>query len=318
MGRKDSKSRDFFSDPRRFADLFNGICFGGEEVLKADDLTDWDPHPGSRTRDVVKLASFGVGFAIIGEESQETVDYALPVRIFESDLKDYKRQVAAIQKETRQKIKDKDPEMKALTPGERLYRYPKDAKIIPVVTIVLSNAEKWDGPRDLTDMLDTENVPTALLQFISNYRINIVEFPKLTAEMTSRFRTDVRQVIDVLRCLRDPTALRELVQDNEDYRNLEKDTYEYICEYTTLKKYNLDDEGGKYDMRDAFDMIIEEERADERKKTEKRDAEQHRKDLHEMIVNFLKTGDTPEKISQCMNVPIDDVRKINAGLLRKA
>ena len=315
MGRKDSKSRIFFSDPERFADLVNGICFGGEEILHADDLSDVDPHPGERTRDVVKMASFGVGFAIVGEESQETVDYELPVRILESDLQDYKRQVRTIQKELRCKIREKAPDMKDLAPGERLYHYPKDAKIIPVVTIVLSNAETWDGPRDLTDMLDTDHVPKALLPFISGYRINIVELPKLTKEVTSRFRMDVRQVMDVLRCMWNSEELEQLLEGNDDYRELDEEAFGLMQEYVDIGKHGFTiEKGGTLNMRNAFDQIIEKHE----KIGEEREAEKNRENLRKIVTKLLRKGTEPETVSECTGIPLDEVMEIEKGLLQEA
>lgn len=315
MGRKDSASKVFFSDPERFADLVNGICFAGEQILHAEDLTDVDPHPGYRTRDVVKKASFGVGFAIIGEESQETIDYELPVRILESDLADYRRQVRTIQKDIRQKIRDADPAIRALSHGERLYRYPKDAKILPVVTIVLSASEVWDGPKDLTDMLDTAHVPEAMIPFISGYRINIVELPKLTEEVTSRFRTDVRQVMDVLRCAWDGEALELLLDNNSDYQNLDEEAYDLIEEYTNVRKYQIGqkEKGGTRNMKDGFDWIVEKH---ERIGKEK-EAEKNRKNLMEIVANLLRSGDSAEKVSHCTKIPLEEVRKIESELLQK-
>ena len=319
MGRKDSANKVFFSDPERFADLVNGICFGGEQILRAEDLTDVDPHPGRRTRDVIKMTSFGVGFAIIGEESQETVDYELPVRILESDLADYRRQVRAIQKDIRQKIRDKDLEIQTLSRGERLYRYPKDAKILPVVTIVLSAAQVWDGPRDLTDMLDTEHVPEALIPYISGYRINIVELPKLTEDVTSRFRTDVRQVRDVLRCAWDGEALIRLLRGNTDYQDLDEDAYKVINEYAALRKYGFAEtnEGGKCDMKNGFDWIVEHYQEIGEEIGKEQEAEKNRKNLMEIVANFLRSGDSPEKISECTKVPLEEVRKIESQLLQQ-
>ncbi len=323
MGKKDSKSRAYFSDPNRFADLFNGICFGGKEVLHADDLTDWDLHPGDRTRDVVKKASFGAGFAIIGEESQETVDYSLPIRILESDLGDYKRQVTAIQKKTKQNLKERESEAMALTPGERLYHYPKDVRIMPVVTIVLSNAESWDGPRDLTDMLNTEHVPEDLVPFINGYRLYIVELPKLTEEETGRFRTDVRKVMDVFRCLRDSAALRELISNDAYYQHMDDEAYQLVKEYMNLEKYGVTSEsenkkGGKTDMggnlKNALDMIAEEHE----KIGAEREAEKNHRDIIAKAANFLRIGVSPEQISQGMEIPLDEVLKIKESLLQKA
>ncbi len=316
MGRKDSANKVFFSDPERFADLVNGICFGGEQILRAEDLTDVDPHPGRRTRDVVKMASFGVGFAIIGEESQETVDYELPVRILESDLADYRRQVRTIQKDIRQKLKDKAPEICALNRGERLYRYPKNAKISPVVTIVLSAGQVWDGPHDLTDMLDTEHVPEELAPFISGYRINIVELPKLTEDVTRRFRTDVRQVMDVLRCAWDGEALIRLLKGNPDYQDLDEDAYKVIDEYAALRKYGFaaTTEGGKCDMKNGFDWIVEHYQ----EIGKEQEAEKNRQNLMEIVANFLRSGVSAEEISKCTKLPLEEVRRIESALLQKA
>ena len=38
MGRKDMSQSDFFADKSRFSDLFNGIIFQGEPVIKAEEL----------------------------------------------------------------------------------------------------------------------------------------------------------------------------------------------------------------------------------------------------------------------------------------
>ncbi len=263
MGRKDSASRAYFSDPDRFADLVNGICFAGRQVVKGEDLSDVDPHPGKRTRDVVKKASFGMSFAIIGEESQETVDYGLPVRIMESDLADYKREVSRIRKETARKLKEKDQSVQGLSNGERLYLFPKNARIAPVVTIVLSNAEHWDGPRDLADMLELDGLPADMLSYVSGYHLNIVEIPKLTEEDTKRFRTDLKQVLDFIRLLQDREQLKRLLRENDSYRELEPEAYELMNEYANMEKFGVRgsaEERGKRSMRNALDEIFEEAR----------------------------------------------------------
>ena len=260
MGRRDSASRRYFSDPERFADLVNGVCFAGRQVLKGEDLSEVDPHPGERTRDVVKKASFGMSFAIIGEENQETVDYALPIRIMESDLADYKKETSKIKK---RKLWEKDSSVRDLSDGERLYRFPKDGRIAPVVTIVLSNAESWDGPGDLLDMMDLRDVPVELRQYVNGYRMNIVEIPKLTEEDTERFQTDLKQVMDFLRCLQDREQLERLIKENDSYQKLEPEAYELIGEYADMERFGIHEsvtERGKGDMRNALDEIYEEGR----------------------------------------------------------
>ena len=38
MGVKDITQKDFFTKDERFADLMNGVCFGGRKVVKAEEL----------------------------------------------------------------------------------------------------------------------------------------------------------------------------------------------------------------------------------------------------------------------------------------
>lgn len=194
-----------------------------------------------------------------------------------------------------------------------MYRYPKGVKIKPVVTIVLSAAQVWDGPRDLTDMLDTEHVPEALVPYISGYRINIVELPKLTEDVTSRFRTDVRQVMDVLRCAWDGEALERLLNNNADYQDLDEEAYDLMEEYTNIRKYRIEQKGGSRNMKDGFDWIAEKHEQIGREQ----EAEKNRKNLMEIVANFLRSGDSPEKISECTKVPLEEVRKIESQLLQQ-
>ena len=42
MGKKDITLQDFLGDPYIFADLFNGCCFGGEQVIHAEELSPLD------------------------------------------------------------------------------------------------------------------------------------------------------------------------------------------------------------------------------------------------------------------------------------
>jgi len=259
MGKRDSKSRAYFSNKERFADLVNGVCFKGEQVLKPEELSVWDSRSGQKTRDMVYLASFGVGFAVIGEESQETVDYSLPFRVMESDIGDYRRQVIDVKRRIRRLIKEKDESVAGLKTGERLYAFSANDRLYPVITIVLSNADNWEGPRDLLDMLDMENIPEELYPMINGYKLNILELSKLTKDYTARFQTDLRQVLDVIRCYRNKDELEALLKNNPEYRNVDEEAYELINEYVNLKKHGLysanEKKGGKINLTDGIEGI---------------------------------------------------------------
>lgn len=40
VGKKDISVKAWFKDNRRFADLFNGVCFEGKQVIKPDELVE--------------------------------------------------------------------------------------------------------------------------------------------------------------------------------------------------------------------------------------------------------------------------------------
>ena len=42
MGQRDLYQSDFYEDKSRFADVFNGILFGGKEVMKPEELETED------------------------------------------------------------------------------------------------------------------------------------------------------------------------------------------------------------------------------------------------------------------------------------
>ena len=42
MGVLDKKQKDYFEDPKRFADIWNGILFGGFEVIRWEELSECD------------------------------------------------------------------------------------------------------------------------------------------------------------------------------------------------------------------------------------------------------------------------------------
>ena len=42
MGQMDLYQSDFYEDKYRFADLFNGVLFGGREIMKPEELENDD------------------------------------------------------------------------------------------------------------------------------------------------------------------------------------------------------------------------------------------------------------------------------------
>ena len=274
---RDGSWKGYFEDPSRYADAINGFGCKGQQVVSADDLHEVGTEAwGRRTprfvhhfskdktwqrakyRDMARKVAFGVNFAIVGLENQETIDYSLPLRNMEYDVAEYEKQAAKIRKKVRN-----HPE--GLTEGEYLYGFLKDSKLSPVLTFVLySGVDEWNGPTCLHDMLDFTDIPETLRELIPNYKIIVI--PIREWEDTSVFKTDLRYVIDFMKCAEDKEKLKELIENNAYFERMEEDAYDVVANYANIaesvamKEYSM--EGGKVNMCKGLRDWLEEEKAE--------------------------------------------------------
>ena len=250
---KDTVWKKYFSDNRRYADIINGIGCKGKQLIKAADLCDADTRAGKKKdRDLLRKTAFGMNFALIGVENQESIDYSLPLRTMIYDTEEYEKQAAKIRKKVRE-------EEKNLSAGEYLYGFKKDSRLKPVITFILySGTEDWDGSHSLREMIDFTDIPEYLKEMTPDYKINVIEIRKL--ENTECFKTDVRQVFDFIRCSEDDVALSALVKNNPYYQSMEEDAFDLAVSYTNatelikMKDYYRKD--GKVNMCTAITKLI--------------------------------------------------------------
>ncbi|MBQ8804208.1 MAG: Rpn family recombination-promoting nuclease/putative transposase [Tyzzerella sp.] len=275
---KDAGWKGFFSDDERYADVINGIGCKGKQVVKKEDLQEMDTQTGFlrgpkfirklpslkkknvKIRDCVRKVAFGINFMIVGIENQETIDYSIPLRSMSHDVGTYEKQAAKIRKEVRKNHK-------GLTAGEYLYGFRKDSRLYSSVTIVLySGSKTWDGPRSLHEMLDFTDIPEEMQQMVADYKINLVEIRKL--EDTSVFKTDVRHVFDFIRYSNDKRALKQLVENDDYYKNMEEDAFDVAVQYTNatelIEAKEYYEKEGVVDMCRALTELIEDGREEGR------------------------------------------------------
>ena len=264
------------SDKERYADLING--YSGAQVVRAEDLSEMDsishvfPSYGDerripkssgkpkenlkaetkeRYRDLVRRSAYGLNFAVIGIENQSDVHYLMPLRAMSYDVAEYEKQAYHI----RQKVK----ELKNLTPAEFLSGFLRTDLLHPCITIVLYWGNNWDGPKDLYDLLNFEDIPPELSKLVNNYPLHLIDISKF--ENTDVFQTDLKQIFDFIRCSEDGAKLEELVSSDSAYENLDEAAYDVIAAFTHAKeltrikpKYK---EGGKVDMCEGIRQLIE-------------------------------------------------------------
>lgn len=276
---QDIEWKIFFADDRRYADMINGIVFRGKKVVAETDLHEIDTQTGFlhgmefirkwqdrrnrrriRIRDSVRKTAFGVNFVIFGIESQEVIDYSIPLRNMAYDVGEYEKQAAKIRREVRKNHDD-------LGAGEYLYGFRKVSRLHPVVTFILySGKETWDGPRSLYEILDFTDLPNELRAMVSDYRIHVIDIRKFDG--TDVFQTDVRQVFDFIRCSEDVKALKKLVENDAYYKNMDEDAYEVVNHYSNMPKLvEMKDyygEDGKVNMCKAIMDWMEESKEEGR------------------------------------------------------
>lgn len=267
----DISDKKFFSDDERYADLINGLICHGRPVVQKEDLQDLDTQTGVwndpairktnklrrvKLRDLVKKASFGVNFLVIGIENQQTIDYSLPLRCMTYEAGEYERQAAIIRRTVRNENTKRNP-------GEYLYSFSKESRLHPSIIIVLYYGElPWDGSIDLHGMIDFSGIPEEFHPLIQNYRIHLVDVRHL--QNTDVFKTDIRQVFDFIRYSDDTAYLKELLTTSE-YQRLDKDAYEMIATHTNmptlLEPRMMQTKGGKINMCKAMDIWLAEREA---------------------------------------------------------
>lgn len=265
---KDLTKKSCLSDNERYADLLNGTIFRGRQVLCAEDLSDMDSQTGmwgrsflqgkwkhrQKYRDLIKKAALGVGFAIIGVENQDEVHYLMPLRNMGYDTAEYERQAANIRKRVRKR--------KGISKAEFLSGFTGDSKLIPCITLVLYYGKDWDGSLDLHGLLDMQDIPEEMKPYINNYAIHLIEVRKL--RNTDVFQTDLKQIFDFIRYSEDKKKLKELVENDPVYQEMDEAAYDMAVTYANseeliaVKKYH--GKGGKVNMCKAIREMLEDER----------------------------------------------------------
>jgi len=152
---------------------------------------------------------------------------------------------------------------------EYLSGFAKGETLPSVITIVVYwGQEPWDGPRRLKDMINVDDYPLELQQFIVDYPIHILDVRRF--EHPEVFQSDMQYVFGFLQRDRDKKGLAEYVQENKEvFSDLPESTYNVIstmskCGELKKVKKSVKKEEGEYDMCQAITEMIEDGRTEGR------------------------------------------------------
>lgn len=177
----DTVLKNYWNNNEQFADLFNAVLFGGEQVISPDELEDADTEESSvlehreyaesikASRDNIKICkkslTYGVELVMLGIESQEHIHYAMPMRVMGYDYGTYKKQYDS----NARKYQKRD----GMTDDEYLSRMKQTDRFTPVITVVVYYGDNpWDGATTLHGML---NIPDKMKPFVNDYKMLLVE-----------------------------------------------------------------------------------------------------------------------------------------------
>ena len=231
MGFADTVTKAYMKDNIVFADAFNYLIYGGKAVVDPKQLQELDtteialpfgmqdaeskqPEEAvQKYRDVLKSAIIkqddAAAYILLGIENQTDIHYAMPVRNIIYDALQYGKQVADIA--ARHRASEGDA--KGHSRGEYLSGFYKEDKLTPVITLVLHfGANEWDGPLSLHEMMAVQD--QALLHFVQDYQIHLIDPAKLSTEDLGRFSSSLREVIGYIKYSKDKERLSEFLTDN--------------------------------------------------------------------------------------------------------
>ena len=191
MGQKDITQKNFEAYNDVFSDIVNGTLFDGREVIKPEALVDAmaksqykadDNVIHEQERDVAKYwtdKNCYIRLALLGVENQLAIDTDMPLRVIGYDGSSY-----------RDEMNQDEIVIDEGTGKKHKIRH----KRYPVVTIILYFGKvPWKKPLSLYDVLE---ISDDLKPFVNDYKINLIDVPRLTEGQVEKFTSDFQIIAD--------------------------------------------------------------------------------------------------------------------------
>lgn len=326
MGVKDIVTKDYVKENTVFADAFNKFIYKGEQVIKPENLRPLDtditaiPYgaegvgvPTQRYRDVLKSATAmeddSKVYLLLAIEAQSEVHHAMPVRNMVYDALQYAAQVeeaAHSHKEARKAKNLKELEKKP-TAAEYLSGFYKEDRLIPVITLVVYfGAGEWEGPMSLHEMMAVQE--PEILSLVSDYKLNLIAPESMSDEEIDQFQTSLREVMLFIKHSKDRAKLREMVQKDNRFRNVDKKAASVISTVTGVE-FEEDEEEDKVDMCEGIKGIIEDATNEGMQKGIQQGALETAKRM------LKKGGFSYEEIAELTTLTVEAVQELAVGIM---
>ncbi len=121
-----------------------------------------------------------------------------------------------------------------LSQSEYLSGFYKTDRLLPVMTLtIFYSAEKWDGPLTLQEMYS--GLDDAVMQYVPDYRVNLLAPENMPEEEIEQFRSSLKEVMLYIKYSKDKKKLQEVTKKDKNFRNLDRQAAEVISVVTNSK-----------------------------------------------------------------------------------
>lgn len=311
----DEKAKQYMQRPEVFADVFNYFLYSGAHKLQPEQLRELDttelalPYGSSKKmngiqkyRDVLKHAVLmedgRVAYQIIlGIENQTQIHYAMPVKNMIYDALNYGKQVTAIAKSHKEQSANKETDVKP-SKEEFLSGFHKDDCLLPVITLVIYLGQKtWDGALNLHSMFS--KCDPALLQYVPDYKINLVSPVSMSMQEIAKFNSDFKELAIIINSAKNADAIKKNISENKRFEHLDKLTADLAFSLIDSRLKLKANTKGEVNVCKGIDQLIEQE--------------SHKRAL-ENALRMLQLGKlTIEEIAMCSELSINEVIDLAKG-----
>ena len=195
-----------------------------------------------------------------------------------------------------------------------------------MITIILYYGEKeWDGSRDLHGILDFQDIPEQIRQYVQNYRIHVIDVRRM--ERTDLFQTDLRQVFDLIRFSGNRERLRDLIEQEPACGRLEEDAFDFVSSYVGLRELSkwkeAVREGERFNMKTGFQMyedeFLERGRAEGKEIGRAEGKEIGKVEATRSVIQSALSLNLPvEQIAQICSCGVERVRQVQQSMEKEA
>ena len=175
MAEKDITEKLLTDIDEVFADIYNSLCFNGENIIKPDDLSNASVTTAFISNDVTRglisdvskiYKNSNLTLALLNIENQSTEDSDMPFRIIGYEGAKYNSQLIS---------------------GSNA-RY-----VVATLVLNLNTKKRWSTPKSIKESLKNK-YPIELDEYINDYKVNVIDVAFMDKEDIEKLNSDFKAV----------------------------------------------------------------------------------------------------------------------------